>query len=167
MFIFLRCCNIAINKPKLSKMLLQITRAAKEDIVSIAPLFDAYRQFYKQDTDIAGAINFLTERLTNNESVIFKASINNMPVGFCQLFPIFSSVSMRRTWLLNDLYVLENARGQGIAAALLQKAKEWGQQTNSKWLLLQTDANNKTAQSVYIKNGWQKVDDFFYELPLA
>jgi len=47
--------------------------------------------------------------------------------------------------------VHENARGQGVAAALLQKAKEFGIETNARWLMLETAADNYTAQSVYDK----------------
>lgn len=105
---------------------------------------------------------FLKKRMKREESVIFVAEERGELVGFTQLFPIFSSVSMRRTWLLNDLYVNERSRGIGVAGALLNAAKEFGRETNSKWLLLQTAADNITAQKVYEKNGWIKETDFFY-----
>jgi GNAT superfamily N-acetyltransferase len=102
-----------------------------------------------------------------DESVIYMAVLDGEAVGFCQLYPIFSSANLKRTWLLNDLFVAENARGKNIGTALLQAAKAFGYDTNAKWLLLQTAADNKTAQSVYEKNGWQRIDDFyFYEMPL-
>jgi GNAT superfamily N-acetyltransferase len=148
-------------------MPVQIKKAAAEDVKLIAPLFDAYRIFYNQPGDEKAAAVFLQDRLTNNESVIFIAFTDDIAVGFCQLFPIFSSVGLQRTWLLNDLYVHENARGKGVAAALLQQAKEFGTTTNARWLLLQTGADNFTAQSVYEKNGWKRVGDYFYELPLG
>ena len=148
-------------------MFLEIKKATTEDVTRVVLLFDEYRKFYKQASDMEAAADFLQERLAKNESVIFIAFVNETAVGFCQLFPIFSSVGLKRAWLLNDLYVNETARGQGVAAALLQKAKEWGIKTNSGWLLLQTGADNYTAQSVYEKNGWKKIDDFFYELPLT
>jgi GNAT superfamily N-acetyltransferase len=154
-------------KTKLLKMLVQIKKAAAEDVKLITPLFNAYRIFYHQAPNEKAAADFLLQRLSNNESVIFIAFTNGIAVGFCQLFPIFSSVSMQRTWLLNDLYVSENARGKGVAAALLNQAKEFGIASNSKWLLLQTGADNFTAQSVYEKNGWKRVEDYFYELPLV
>ncbi len=144
-----------------------IKRAGIEDVNIIAPLFDAYRIFYAQPTDIAAAVNFLTERLLKNESVIFVAFINEAAIGFTQLYPIFSSVSLRNTWLLNDLYVDESARQQGVAAALLNKATAFGVEKNAKWLLLETAADNYTAQAVYEKNGWIKQTDFFYQFPLV
>jgi ribosomal protein S18 acetylase RimI-like enzyme len=151
---------------KLIKMLVEIKKATIEDIKLVAPLFNAYRIFYKQAPNEKAAADFLRERLTSNESVVFIAFVNGIAAGFCQLYPIFSSVGLQRTWLLNDLNVHEDARGQGVATALLQQAKEFGIQTNARWFLLQTGTDNITAQSVYEKNGWKRVEDYFYELPL-
>ena len=139
-----------------------IRRAKKKDIDQLSILLDKYRIFYKQQPDVDSAKSFLKKRMKRKESVIFVAEERKNLVGFTQLFPIFSSVSMKRTWLLNDLYVNEKARGIGAATALLNAAREFGEETNSKWLLLQTAADNFTAQKVYEKNGWIKETDFFY-----
>ena len=141
---------------------MEIRRAKKKDIAQLSVLFDKYRIFYKQQSAIGDARSFLRKRLKRKESVIFVAEERKDLVGFIQLFPIFSSVSMQRTWLLNDLYVDEKARGIGAATALLNAAREFGAETNSKWLLLQTAADNFTAQKVYEKNGWVRETDFFY-----
>jgi len=139
-----------------------IRRAKKKDIEQLSVLFDKYRIFYKQQSDVGAARSFLKKRMKRKESVIFVAEERKDLIGFTQLFPIFSSVSMKRTWLLNDLYVNEKARGMGAGSKLLNAAKEFGEETNSKWLLLQTAADNLTAQKVYEKNGWIKETDFFY-----
>ena len=128
-----------------------IRRAKKKDIDKLSVLFDKYRIFYKQSSDIDNARSFLKKRMKRKELI-----------GFMQLFPIFSSVSMKRTWLLNDHYVNERARGMGTAAKLLDAAKDFGAETNSKWLILQTAADNFTAQKVYEKNGWVRETDLFY-----
>ena len=139
-----------------------IRRAKKKDIDDLSVLFDKYRIFYKQRSDVENARSFLKKRMKRKESVIFVAEERDELIGFTQLFPIFSSVSMKRTWLLNDLYVNERSRGIGAATKLLDAAKEFGAETNSKWLLLQTAADNFTAQKVYEKNGWIKETDLFY-----
>jgi len=141
---------------------MTIRRAKKKDIDKLSILFDKYRIFYKQQSDVDNAISFLKKRMKRKESVIFVAEERKELIGFTQLFPIFSSVSMKRTWLLNDLYVNEKARGMGAATKLLNAARDFGKETNSKWLLLQTAADNFTAQTVYEKNGWIKETDFFY-----
>lgn len=139
-----------------------IRRAKKKDIEKLSVLFDKYRIFYKQQSDIESARSFLKKRMKRKESVIFVAEERKELIGFTQLFPIFSSVSMKRTWLLNDLYVNEKARGIGTATKLLEAAKQFGIETESKWLILQTAADNFIAQKVYEKNGWVKERDFFY-----
>ena len=141
---------------------MTIRKAKKKDIEQLSVLFDKYRIFYKQKSDVNSAKSFLKKRMKREESVIFVAEERKDLVGFTQLFPIFSSVSMQRTWLLNDLYVNERARGIGAATALLNAARDFGAQTNSKWLLLHTAADNFTAQRVYERNGWIRETDFFY-----
>ena len=133
----------------------------------IAPLLDAYRIFYHQQSDVESAAAFLYQRLSTNGSVIFIAFINEKAAGFTQLYPIFSSVWLAPAWLLNDLYVVDTARRLGIAEALLDKAKEHGLKTNAKWLLLETSFDNYKAQSLYEKNGWLKQADFFYQFNLT
>ena len=139
-----------------------IRRAKKKDIGDLSVLFDKYRIFYKQKSDVENARSFLKKRMKRKESVIFVAEERDELIGFTQLFPIFSSVSMKRTWLLNDLYVNERSRGIGAATKLLDAAKEFGAKTESKWLILQTAADNFTAQKVYEKNGWMRETDLFY-----
>jgi ribosomal protein S18 acetylase RimI-like enzyme len=143
-----------------------IRRARKKDIDKLSVLFDKYRIFYKQQSDVDNAKSFLKKRMKRKESVIFVAEERKELIGFTQLYPIFSSVSMKRTWLLNDLYVNEKARGMGAGTKLLNAAREFGIETNSKWLLLQTAADNFTAQKVYEKNGWVKETGFSYRKDL-
>jgi GNAT superfamily N-acetyltransferase len=133
-----------------------IRKATIQDVDKISILFDKYRIFYKQNTDIVSAKEFISERIINKESVIFLAEENEQIFGFTQLYPIFSSVSMKRTWLLNDLYVSEESRGKGYADALLLAAQQFGAETNSKWLMLQTDNDNYAGQKVYERNSWKK-----------
>lgn len=146
--------------------MIEIKQATLKDVAAITPLFNAYRMFYQQKSDGIGANAFITERLTKNESVIYLAYHNQQPVGFVQLYPIFSSVSMQQTWLLNDLFVTDTSRKKGIGQALLSAAANFGKQRQAKWLLLQTGALNSTAQQLYEKNGWIKETDFFYVLPI-
>ncbi len=147
-------------------MVLDIKKVTKDDASSVALLFDAYRVFYNQKSDLPAAFDFLQQRLANNESAVFLAVMGGEPVGFVQLYPVFSSVQMKKSWILNDLFVAETARNQGIGEALLQQAKQFGRETGAAYLLLQTGSDNYRAQSVYEKNGWIKAQDFFYEFPL-
>jgi len=135
-------------------------------VEAVASLFDAYRQFYEQREDLEGARQFLSERLARNESVIFLAFERDRPVGFVQLYPSFSSLSMRRIWILNDLFVSPSARGYGVAAALLQECNRLATETGVKEMVLETMKINVTAQRLYESRGWKR-DEAFYRYSLA
>ncbi|MBL0356807.1 MAG: GNAT family N-acetyltransferase [Chitinophagaceae bacterium] len=137
-----------------------------DEVSAAALLFDAYRSFYQQPSSLQAAFDFLEQRISKNESVLFLAVLKGEAVGFVQLYPIFSSVQMKAALLLNDLYVTETARRQGVGEALLQQAKQFGRESNAAFLLLQTADDNYRAQSVYEKSGWIRTPDFFYEYPL-
>jgi GNAT superfamily N-acetyltransferase len=140
---------------------MQIKRATISDLDDAAPLFDAYRQFYGQRSDVAAARAFLDERLRRDESVIFLAvAEGGGPLGFTQLYPSFSSVSLRRLWILNDLFVGPSARRGGVGRRLLDRAREWAIETGAKGLVLATAVDNSKARALYESCGWQRDDEF-------
>jgi ribosomal protein S18 acetylase RimI-like enzyme len=141
-----------------------ILQATLEHADLIAPLFDSYRQFYGQPSNLERGRTFIAKRLINRESVIFIAvdeASQKESLGFTQLYPSFTSVGMRRLWILNDLFVAESARGRGIATALMDKAAEYARQTAARGLILETAADNAEAQRLYEKLGWTR-DELFY-----
>jgi GNAT superfamily N-acetyltransferase len=137
-------------------------RAELDDLDALVPLFDGYRQFYGQPSDPAGARAFLAERVKRGESVIFLAAVEGAIVGFTQLYPSYSSVSMKRLWVLNDLFVTADARKSGAGRALLERAERWAAETGAKGLTLSTQITNLTAQRLYEACGWTKDDEFFH-----
>lgn len=146
-------------------MNIKIQRAEQKDLTNIAKLFDAYRVFYKQDSDKELALKFITDRFNNNESVIFYAiDEQGNYLGFTQLFPSFSSVSAQRTWILNDLYVNQTIRSSGVGTLLLNKAKQFAIETHSKGIGLETYADNLGAQRLYESLGYKKNSEFSYFL---
>jgi GNAT superfamily N-acetyltransferase len=143
-------------------MPLEIIRASVKDVDRVAPLFDQYREFYKEQADAEGACSFLRERLSKNESVVFLALDRDLgAVGFTQLYPSFSSVSMKRLWILNDLFVLPSARKRGVGEALLRRAEEFARETNAKGLELETWVDNLPAQRLYEKCEWKRNVEFY------
>ncbi len=132
-----------------------VRKAELEDVKSLAVLFDNYRQFYKREPGIAGAINFLNDRINNNESEIFIAENENKVVmGFVQLYPVFSSTRMKRLWLLNDLFIQPEYRGKGISVALINECKSLCRQTNSCGMILETAKDNAIGNNLYLKTGF-------------
>jgi GNAT superfamily N-acetyltransferase len=147
---------------------VRVRRAGLEDLAVLVPLYDGYRQFYRQPSDPALAERFLRERLTRGDSVIFLAEDESGALGFTQLYPIFSSVSAAAAWVLNDLFVSPRARRSGAGRALLERARQHGLETGARWLSLSTGRENREAQALYEKLGWVRDTEYYhYELPLS
>lgn len=144
--------------------MIDIKRAVPSDVDALAVLFDAYRQFYRQPSDVPAARAFLAERLRREESVIFFAVAGDDMLGFTQLYPSFSSVSLRRLWVLNDLYVRPEGRRGGVAKRLLERARQWAVQTGAKGLALATAPDNAAARALYESSGWRPDGFRHYEL---
>ena len=139
-----------------------IRRATFADLERVVPLFDAYRRFYGYSGDAAAARTFLRERLEGDESVIFLAFQDDEAIGFAQLYPGFSSLSLARNFLLNDLYVAPDWRKMGVGAGLIAAAVAHARAVGAKGLSLSTARTNTTAQSLYEALGWQRDDHYLY-----
>ena len=137
-------------------------QASVSDLSELVPLFDAYRMFYGKDSDLKGAEIFLQDRMKKNESVIFFAKEGKKTAGFVQLYPSFSSVSIGKIFVLNDLFVQERFRKMGAGEMLIQKAVEYARSENAVRLVLSTGISNQSAQRLYEKLGWEKDVSFFY-----
>ena len=146
-------------------MNVTIRRATEGDAGDIAKLFNDYRMFFGEPSDMPLAQEFLADRLRLTESVIFIAQTpEEQYVGFAQLYPSFSSVSARRVWILNDLFITESARGMGIGTKILSKINAFGTDSNAKSILVETTTSNTGAQKLYESSGFQKVSGrVFYE----
>lgn len=147
---------------------MNIRPATRGDISALALLLDAYRQFYRQPSDVAGAVDFLTQRFDQQQSTIFVAESLEKLIGFTQLYPSFSSTRMAPIFILNDLFVTADARKQGAASALLRAAAGYARSQGALRITLSTAHDNLTAQALYEREGWT-ADTMFrtYNLPLA
>jgi ribosomal protein S18 acetylase RimI-like enzyme len=145
-----------------------VRRATILDIDLVAPMFDAYRQFYRKPSDLSVARGFLLERIQNNESIIFVATgEGGDALGFVKLFPSFSSGAAARILILNDLFVAPDARRAGVGRMLLRAATEYGKEVGAVRLSLSTEVTNKSAQALYESEGWKLQTDFcVYNLAL-
>ena len=146
---------------------MNILKVTLNELDQVSQLFNQYRMFYGQASNLEGAKEFIKERIENNESVIFLALENNSPAGFVQLYPIFTSVGMNRKWLLNDLFVAEDYRRHGVGKALMNKAKDLAVETRAAGILLETTKDNVKAQALYESLGYEKEDAvYFYNLSI-
>ncbi|MBC7540743.1 MAG: GNAT family N-acetyltransferase [Bacteriovorax sp.] len=138
-----------------------IKKAALSDVSKILPLFHAYRQFYRHEID-PKAEDYLKERLSKNESVIFYAEDETGILGFTQLYPSFSSRNLGSTWILNDLFVKPDARRKKAAWKLIDESVKHAKETNAVMICLSTQIANTNSQELYKKYGFKKDNDFFH-----
>ncbi len=137
-------------------------RANLADINKVAPLFDAYRQFYEQEANLEFAKEFISARLNNNESIIFITEDETQnALGFCQIYPSFCSVICAPIYVLYDLFVSPNSRKSGLGKMLLEQAREHAKANGIPRMDLTTAKTNLSAQSLYESLDWVR-DEVFY-----
>ena len=142
-------------------------RAGPADLDALAQLFDAYRQFYGQASDVPRAREWLRERLRFGESTVIVATLDGKAVGFTQLYPMYSSVRTARTWILNDLYVDAGARRKGVARTLLDAAAAFAREDGAAGISLETTRDNAAARALYRAAGWNEDATQWYSLSLT
>ena len=105
---------------------IDVRQAVFADLEVVSTLLDDYRRFYGRASDMKAARAFLQARFEHGQSVVFLGHDGTTPVGFTQLYPSFSSVSLARVFILNDLFVAESHRRAGVGARLLDAASRYG-----------------------------------------
>ena len=138
-----------------------VRQAVLADLAELAQLFDQYRQFQGQASDVTAARDFLRARFDHGESVIFMALEGENPVGFAQLYPSFSSVALARVFVLNDLFVHESGRRKGVASKLLEAIEAYTSALGAVRITLLVAKSNTSAQALYESTGWHQDEHFF------
>jgi len=141
---------------------MRVFLASVEHLEALCLLFDQYRVFYQQASDLDAARLFLKKRFEDRDSIIFAASEHDQIVGFTQLYPSFSSVSLKRVWILNDLFVAFPHRMKGVARLLMATAKQYAQETGAIRIILSTQQSNHAAQALYDSLGYEKEEVFHH-----
>lgn len=147
---------------------ITIEHATASDLDALITLFESYRAFYGCAQDANAARDFLSQRIANGDSAILLAKDGPRAIGFAQLYPVFSSLQLKRAWILNDLFVHPDYRGYGVARALMTAARQLARETGAASLSLETARDNASARALYESLGY-RVDHTFlhYELSLA
>ncbi len=145
---------------------MEIIRASQAHINDVARLFDLYRQFYECPPDLNLATNFISERINNDESIIFLAQEQGKGLGFVQLYPSFCSVDAVKIFILYDLYVDAAGRKSGVGQGLMEQATQFAKDAGAARLDLLTAHSNLAGQALYEKLGYKKVNEDFFAYSL-
>ncbi|MEB3754624.1 GNAT family N-acetyltransferase [Acinetobacter sp. MD2(2019)] len=149
----------------MSNFNLTIRAAQLSDLEVLADLFNQYRAFYGKSEDHTAAPQFLQAHLNNATSQIYVAEIENQLAGFVQLYPSWSSLSMGKIWIVNDLFVQQDFRQFGVGKALMNQAIAFAKQHAAVYVGLETGKENFVAQRLYQQLGFE-IDHDNYHLYL-
>lgn len=141
---------------------ISVRQACILDLPKIVSVFDSYREYFKQERNPTGVERFLFDKFEHLESVIFIAEQNSEVIGFAQLYPIFSSLTLQRVWLLNDFFICEDFRHKGIGKQLFEKVKEFTLLTKSKGIELSVEHINEKAWQFWEGQGFILDEEFRY-----
>ena len=143
-------------------MEFEIIKANVNHIKQVGELFDLYRQFYKYVSNIKESTDYISERMKNNESIIFFATNKQKEaMGFVQLYETFGSLDLGKIIILYDLYVKKDHRKNKIGRQLMLKSHEYAKKINAKRIQLSTATDNFIGQSLYESLGYVKDIDFY------
>ena len=140
---------------------ISVRKAIATDLDELSALFDQYRVFQGKKSDLQAAKVFLQHRLERAESVVFMAHEGSVPLGFAQLYPSFSSTSLARVFILNDLFVHANGRRKGVASKLLAALEAYAWSEKATRVTLNVAMDNPQAQALYEAKGWSRDAQFF------
>ena len=149
-------------------MVVQALRVDASHLDQVACLFDAYRGFYGQPSNLTQSREFIAERIARGESAVFLAEdATGQALGFVQLYPTFSSIDAHRTWLLSDLFTTPEARGRGVGTLLMNTARTFAVLSGARGIVLETATDNLGAQRLYESLGYvREVGYYTYCLDL-
>ena len=146
---------------------MRIISASLEHLDHLTPMFIRYRELYGAMPQAEASKDFLAERLNKQEAIILLAFEEDPLPGFCLVNPSFSSVSLRPMWIINDMYVAEDARRKHIAQQLLKALAEQARSNDAVRLRVSIHASNEIAQRLYESAEFAEDQNFRnYILPL-
>lgn len=139
---------------------IEVVHATSMHLDKLHRLFEAYRNFYQMPPAPETSKKFLKERFESKDSIILLALKEFLATGFCQIYPSYSSVAMKPIWILNDLFVDKDYRKCGVAQLLIKEVEKQAKRNDVFSIKLATAVDNKKAQSLYFKLGYQQISNF-------
>ena len=146
---------------------IEIAPIASEEFEELVPLIAAYQRFY-QVAEIDDERNraFFRRFLAPSEDGLLLGARRGEGrlVGYACLYWHFSSLEATECVLMNDLYVDQSARGQGVGRALIEASAAVARERGVPFVEWSTAPDNHTAQRLYDSTGAKRSEWFSYEL---
>jgi GNAT superfamily N-acetyltransferase len=133
-----------------------IERVASRDLSDLLPLMRAYCDFYESsptDQDLRALATALLEDPEHEGVQLLARDLDGRAVGFATVYWSWSTTSAAPIGIMNDLFVAETARGQGLAEQLIEACRRETADRGAQRLVWQTAPDNRRAQTVYERVG--------------
>ena len=150
-------------------MKIGITRVAEPDLQELLPLMRGYCDFYdvapSDDALLAMSRALIADPQREGVQLLARGDGPTHPaVGFATVFWSWSTLSAGRIGVMNDLFVAPEARGSGLADALIRACADAAREHGAVWLGWQTAKDNYRAQAVYERVGAEREEWIDYGL---
>jgi GNAT superfamily N-acetyltransferase len=145
---------------------LEIAPIDETSYEELLPLIAAYQRFYEVE-EIDGERNRVFFRrfiAPSDDGLLLGARDGEDLIGYACLYWHFSSTEAVETVLMNDLYVVAEARGRGAGRALIEATAEVARERGAAYVEWATEPDNHTAQRLYDSTGADRSEWVSYEL---
>ena len=145
---------------------LRIEPISEEQLGALLPMIAAYQRFYEAEAiDTERNRAFFSRFLApSGDGMLLGAWLDGELLGYTCLYWSFTSIVPAETVLMNDLYVDEGARGQGVGRALIEASAAVARERGAQRLQWMTAPDNTTAQRLYDSTGAERSEWIEYEL---
>jgi GNAT superfamily N-acetyltransferase len=146
---------------------VEVSAVREEEFETLLPLIAAYQRFYEvDDIDTDRNRSFFRRFLAPSDAGLLLAARDEAGtiLGYACLYWHFSSLQALEVVLMNDLFVVPEARGRGIGRALIEATQAAARERGSAWVEWVTAPDNHTAQRLYDSLTDQKSTWLAYEL---
>jgi GNAT superfamily N-acetyltransferase len=146
---------------------VEVDPAREDEVDEMLPLIRAYCEFYGTEPKDEG-LRWMFRTLISDPSqgAVFIARDGGRAVGFATLDWKWSSLKAARIGYLEDLFVDPEARGRGIADALIEACAQRCRELGMPAMAWQTAPDNHRAQQVYNRTGAEFDTYLEYDLKL-
>jgi GNAT superfamily N-acetyltransferase len=145
-----------------------IERVAEADLSELLALLRGYCDFYEvapSDGELLAVSRALIAD-PEKEGVQLLARDEGRAVGFATIFWSWATTSAERIGVMNDLFVVPEARGMGVAEALIEACRGECSARGAGKLIWQTAPDNAAAMKVYDRVGATREQWVDYWLPV-
>jgi GNAT superfamily N-acetyltransferase len=145
-----------------------VSPVREEDLPELLPLMRAYCDFYEVAPSDEGLLGLshalLGDPLREGVQLLARDDESGAAIGFATIFWTWSTLNAGRIAVMNDLFVAPEARGSGVADALIAACREHAREHGAVWLGWQTAKDNHRAQKVYDRVGGERSEWIDYGL---